>query len=253
MTVKKPCLSPEAAKHKTLSVKFTASPTQEVDDEYYRFEGYGAVFDNIDSYGDVILKGAFQESLKELTPALCYQHWMSDVIGVIDEAFEDDKGLYIKCRIPKSHRQGGDVAALIKCGGLKEMSIGYVELDVTRDKINGEEIQYLQKVKLYEISVVTHAANKEALITSFKSGDAEVVKSLKDVETILKSAFSSKMAKILISKTKEFSLKRDAEEEEKGEDRDDTQVKNEENEEENQVLQKLEEAIQRRRLLNYLN
>ena len=29
------------------------------------FEGYGAVFGNIDAYGDVIQKGAFKETLRD--------------------------------------------------------------------------------------------------------------------------------------------------------------------------------------------
>lgn len=243
-----------AVKHKTLQVKFTSAAKAE-DDEYYHFEGYGAVFGNIDSYGDVILKGAFVDSLKEMQPRLCYQHWMSDVIGVIDEAFEDDKGLYIKCRIPKMHMQGASVASLIKCGGLNEMSIGYSEVNVSTGTVDERRIQYLEKLKLYEISVVSHAANKEALITSFKSED---IKSIKDAETILReNGFSAKQAKTMISKIKEIS-KRDAKEEEVEEPEaveakkanPPTEERDAASLEEEKLLQKLKELTLNRQILN---
>ncbi len=248
MSVKRDC-NPEAVKHKTLQVKFTQAAKAE-DDEYYHFEGYGAVFGNIDSYGDIIMKGAFAESLETIKPKLCYQHWMSNVIGVIDEAKEDDRGLFIKCRIPKAHTVGSDVATLIKCGGLDEMSIGYSEIDVSAGKFEGKDVHFLEKLKLYEISVVSHAANKEAVITGFKS--MESAESIRDVEVSLREmGLSAKQAKTIISKVKEIS-ERDVTEEKKDVIEETPEGARDAVSEE-EVLQKLDEAIQNRKLLNYLN
>ena len=193
MTIKK---NPEKdlIEQKTLKVNFsTKAFDSESDGEYYLLEGYASVFGNIDSYGDIMVKGAFTESLAERLPAFCYQHWMSDVIGVIYEAKEDDKGLFIKAKIPKEHTQGKDVALLIKCGGITEMSIGYVELDSIEEKIDGVEVVRVTKVKLYEVSPVTRAANDQAVFTSFKSAN-----SVKELEEGLKSTgLSRKEAKII--------------------------------------------------------
>nr|WP_314095185.1 HK97 family phage prohead protease [uncultured Shinella sp.] len=45
-----------------LQVKFAPS---EIDSVTGEFKGYGAVFGNIDSHGDVIMPGAFAETLAE--------------------------------------------------------------------------------------------------------------------------------------------------------------------------------------------
>lgn len=225
---------------KTLQVKFTKSAFSEgkADDEYYYFEGYGAVFGNKDLGGDVIRFGAFTKTLQEMIPALCYQHWMSQVIGVIDEIKEDANGLFIKCRIPKKHSLGSDVAALIKCGGLKEMSIGY-QIIKSEDEGN---VRYLIEVKLYEISVVTKAMNPRARITGFKSLDQ--IGSIRDIENnLLDNGYSSKEAKTLISKIKEFSIPRDVKE--KQSERDATNDNNE-------VLTKLHESNLELKALNNL-
>jgi hypothetical protein len=67
-------------------------------------------------------------------------------------------------------------------------------------------INYLTELKLYEVSFVTLPMNPKAKITSFKSEDLSEIKSVRDVESILKDAgFSSTVAKTLISKIKEFS------------------------------------------------
>ncbi|MEX0297417.1 HK97 family phage prohead protease, partial [Pseudomonas putida] len=51
------------------------------------FEGYGSVFGVEDSYGDVVVRGAFAASLakwkeKARLPAMLWQHQMSEPIGV---------------------------------------------------------------------------------------------------------------------------------------------------------------------------
>ena len=65
------------------------------------FEGYGSVFGVEDSYGDVVIRGAFAVSLakwkeKSRLPAMLWQHNMSEPIGIYTEMREDDVGLYVK-------------------------------------------------------------------------------------------------------------------------------------------------------------
>ena len=67
------------------------------------FSGYGAVFGNVDTYGDVIAKGAFMDTIKEakasgLWPAMLSQHGGyglsaddNNPIGVYTEMREDEK------------------------------------------------------------------------------------------------------------------------------------------------------------------
>lgn len=191
---------------KTLEVKFIKSSITE-DDEYYTFSGYGAVFDNIDLGNDRIKQGAFATSLKEMMPKLCYQHDMAQPLGKFTEVKEDSYGLYVKGIMPKENTQCKNIAALIKCGAIDSMSIGYSTIKSAYD--SETDIRDLTELKLYEVSFVTLPMNPKAKLTAFKSANQnwiEEISSIRDVENILKEAgFSAREAKTLISKAKEFS------------------------------------------------
>jgi HK97 family phage prohead protease len=60
------------------------------------FEAYASTFGNMDHHDDVIMKGAFIESLKKRNPKLAYQHDVTKLVGVITAAEEDDKGLLVR-------------------------------------------------------------------------------------------------------------------------------------------------------------
>lgn len=191
---------------KTLEVKFIKSSITE-DDEYYNFSGYGAVFDNIDLGNDRIKQGAFATSLKEMMPKLCYQHDMAQPLGKFTEIREDAYGLFVKGIMPKENSQCKDIAALIKCGAIDSMSIGYSTIKSAYD--SETDIRDLVELKLYEVSFVTLPMNPKAKLTAFKSENQnfiEEIKSIRDLESVLKEAgFSVREAKTLISKAKEFS------------------------------------------------
>lgn len=130
-----------------------------------KISGYGAVFGNVDSYGDRILKGAFTESLKSTKPKMLWQHDMYNPIGVWDEIYEDEKGLYVEGRLATGSAQGADAYALAKMGALDGLSIGYMAK--AYDESN--EVRELQEIELFEISMVTMPANDLATITGIKS------------------------------------------------------------------------------------
>ena len=46
-------------------------------------EGYGSTFGNVDSYRDIVAKGAFQKSLRSTMPKMLYQHDPRKIAGVI--------------------------------------------------------------------------------------------------------------------------------------------------------------------------
>tara|TARA_R110000782_G_scaffold21088_1_gene56839 strand:+ start:262 stop:951 length:690 start_codon:yes stop_codon:yes gene_type:complete len=175
------------------------------DENYFYFEGYASTFGNVDHGNDVIVKGAFAESLKvESEVPLLWQHNMSKPIGISVELREDEKGLFIKGRISIRTTLGKDAAVLLEDKVIKEMSIGFFSKET--DMI--DNIRYIKEIQLYEVSVVTKAMNSQALIKSFES--------LKEVEQSLKElGLSNTEAKTLIAKVKEFSSQCDAEEKEK--------------------------------------
>jgi len=171
------------------------------------FEGYASVFDVEDSYGDVVVKGAFKNTLeawakrKDLPPVL-WQHKMSEPIGPFTEMKEDDHGLFVKGKLlidddPLAKR----ALAHMKAGSVKGMSIGYITVDAEYHK--QEDIYFLKEIDLWEVSIVTFPANTEAKITEVKNSILKgeipspsiVEKTLRDV-----MGFSQKQAKAFMAK-----------------------------------------------------
>lgn len=176
------------------------------DSEYFTFEGYASTFGNIDLGDDIIVRGAFSKTLKKNAelPVL-WQHQMSEPVGKSVTLYEDDKGLYIKAILPKSDTLvSGRIIPQMKVGSIREMSIGFMTCDSEMEK----GVRLLKEIELFEVSLVTKAMNPQALVSGFKS-----MESLKDIEQSLKEmGLSNTEAKTLISKVKEFSNQRDAEE-----------------------------------------
>jgi HK97 family phage prohead protease len=141
------------------------------------FEGYGAFFNNKDSYNDVIEKGAFKRTINNNMKRMkiLWQHDTREPIGKPTKMFEDDNGLYIEAKLCMTDT-GKKCYELMKEGIINELSIGY---DAINPKYDPEKnIRYLKEIKLYEISAVTFAANEKAQVTSVKSFD-DFIKDIK--------------------------------------------------------------------------
>lgn len=137
------------------------------------FEGYGSVFGVKDSYGDIVVAGAFAKSLKDWEskgrlPALLWQHQMDQPIGVFTEMYEDEQGLYVKGRLLiEDDLLAKRAHAHMKAGSLTGMSIGYVLKDYEYD--GGKGAFVLKEIQLWEVSLVTFPANDEARVAEVKS------------------------------------------------------------------------------------
>lgn len=151
-------------------------------------EGYGAVFGNLDTYGDVIEPGAFVDSLGSRMPKMLWQHNMGDPIGRWTEVREDARGLFMKGQIAVKSSRGRDAYELVKAGAVDGLSIGYL----TRDYAMDGDTRRLKRVDLYETSLVTMPANSAALVTGIKSAG------VRDVERALhEMGFSRSEAKAM--------------------------------------------------------
>ena len=142
-------------------------------EDAYRFTGYAAVFGNRDLGDDIIVKGAFEDSLaKHGMPLLLFNHKMDELpIGVIDEASEDRKGLLVVGELPKDDpvaRRVGIALKARKSGNraLKGMSIGYRTQESHKDKAGA---RVLTKLRLYEASFVNRPMNPLAGVETLKS------------------------------------------------------------------------------------
>jgi HK97 family phage prohead protease len=142
-------------------------------DKYFEFEGYASVFGIKDSYGDVVVKGAFSKSLEKIrqtdkkVPTL-WQHKTSEPIGIYKELKEDDRGLFVVGIMPKDDSfVSGRVMPQMRIGAVRKMSIGY-STD-TEEWIDEEKTNYLKEITLHEVSIVTFPALTAADITNVKS------------------------------------------------------------------------------------
>lgn len=116
-----------------------------------------------DAYGDVVVRGAFAESIAKRPTKFLYEHM--EPIGKQLEIRETDDGLWGRWSIVDT-RAGEDAYKLAKAGVLDSLSIGYFTLDADyRD----DGVRLLRKVDLFEVSAVAIPANKNAVITDVKS------------------------------------------------------------------------------------
>lgn len=155
-------------------------------------KGYAATFvREPDSYGDVIAKGAFTESLERWSALeqegksipLLYGHNMDDPfhnIGHIVFAKEDDYGLYIEAAFDAENETAQYARKLVQEGRLYQFSFAYSVLDSEQVELeDGSKANELRKLDLYEVSLVQIPANQTAVVTE--------VKAIEDVAESLKS------------------------------------------------------------------
>jgi HK97 family phage prohead protease len=180
-------------KHLELDAQFKAVG----DENSGEFEGYGSVFGVVDSYNDIVDKGAFLDSLaKHGLPKLLLQHssWM--VGGKYLEVREDEHGLYVKGQLNLEVQAAKEAYALLKQGAISGLSIGYRTLE---EEINRETgVTHLKRVRLYEVSLVTFPANESATISAVKSAPATA----REFENFLREVgkYSQQDAKLIVSK-----------------------------------------------------
>jgi len=138
------------------------------------FSGMGSVFGNVDSYGDVVTKGAFTKTLSERAGKIrcLWQHDSTKPIGVFTSLMETDEGLQVQGKLALDTQQGAEAWALLKMGAIDGMSIGFYTVKDTFDNTTG--IRYINEVMLLEVSIVTFPANEEATVTNVKSAFEEL-------------------------------------------------------------------------------
>lgn len=167
------------------------------------FTGYGSVFDVKDHYSDIVVKGAFADTLAKHEkagryPPMLWQHDMHEPIGLFTDMAEDDHGLKVEGRLlidsdPVARR----AYAHLDAGSVSGLSIGYIPADEHYDKESG--VNNLLAIDLWEVSIVTIPANDAARVGEVKSADG--IESIRDLERILRDAgYSRQEAKKVVSR-----------------------------------------------------
>ena len=159
-----------------LDVKFEIK-TEEIGEEKGLFSGYGSIFNNKDLGNDVVLAGAFAQSIGRKgakAVKLLYQHKQDEPIGVFDEIIEDSKGLKVKGRLAMGTQRGKEVYELMKMGAIDGLSIGYRVDDKGYEYDKRRRRRMLKSVDLMEISAVTFPMNPRARIQAVKGAERTV-------------------------------------------------------------------------------
>lgn len=163
------------------------------------FEGLGAVFNDIDNGGDLILPGAFRDSLNRMPGTMVKMLWQHDpreVIGVYTDVRETETGLYVKGRLLLNIQRAREVHELLKERAIEGLSIGYRTREAHRDPETG--VRLLKRVDLWECSVVTFPMQTGAGVTLVKQDGTMPTE--RDCETHLRDAgLSRNQAKAFVA------------------------------------------------------
>lgn len=157
------------ASHGMIEVK-----AEDADTEPGLISGYGSKFSLVDSYNEIVVKGAFKDSLrtikreKRVIPIL-WQHDSSMPIGGWEEIEEDDIGLKMSGRLDLDTPAGQAAWSAVKKGYVSGLSIGYFEVKADPWSWDNKDPRNLYKLDLRETSVVTFPALKEAQIDFVKA------------------------------------------------------------------------------------
>jgi len=129
--------------------------------------GYASYFNNKDSHGDIITKGAFTKTIQENKNRIkvLWQHDLREPIGKPIDMLEDEKGLFTTSKISQTET-GKKAMILARDGVLNEMSIGFYP--IKEDYDNEKNANMIREIKLMEYSLVTLASNPLAQLTDVK-------------------------------------------------------------------------------------
>lgn len=176
----------EDMKHQAVALELKKEP-----DHDGVFEGYASVFGVVDQGMDVVARGAFAKSLGRRKVKMLWQHDMAQPIGVWDDIYEDERGLFVRGRLLKEVEKGREAMALLRAGAIDSMSIGYRTME-SIPEADGR-VRKLTEVDLFEISLVTFPMLPDAKVTAVKS-----IKTIRDFERALRDAgFSQNEAKAI--------------------------------------------------------
>jgi HK97 family phage prohead protease len=135
------------------------------------FTGYAARFHAPDLGRDVILPGAFADSLASKGPRgirMLFQHDPAEPIGVWLELREDARGLFVRGRLIPEIVRAREVLALMRAGAVDGLSIGFRAVEGRTNPRTG--VRRLAKIDLWEISVVTFPMQPGARVEAAARG-----------------------------------------------------------------------------------
>lgn len=161
------------------------------------FTGYASVYGELDSHHDIVIKGAFNNSLEKRYRAksrknipMLRHHDPREVIGVypVADVKEDDYGLLVAGECNMDVQYGREAYSLMKQDAISGLSIGYNTVD--EDWSHDGAVRILKEVDLWEISPLVFPSGDSARVIGVKA--VEGILTIRDLETYLRDAGHSK-------------------------------------------------------------
>ncbi|MBI6948787.1 HK97 family phage prohead protease [Pseudomonas koreensis] len=139
-------------------------------DDAGNFEGYAAVFNNVDLGDDVILPGAFTKvkTTRSGKLKLALYHDLTRLVGLADFT-QDDHGLLVKGKVNQAVSYAKDAYELMRAGILDSMSIGFNTIKSDFEERAGRTIRVIKEAELWEASFVPFGMNPAAQVLTVKS------------------------------------------------------------------------------------
>jgi HK97 family phage prohead protease len=140
-----------------------------------------SVFGNVDSFGDVVIPGAFSKSLIEWEtrgdpiPFIWAHDWTDPFshIGVIRGAEETDAGLRVRAFISPEERdlnaKAAQVYRLLKNRRVTQFSFAFDIIDGAFAERDGREVYELRELKIHEIGPCLLGVNQETELIAAKA------------------------------------------------------------------------------------
>ena len=185
------------------------------------FEGYGSVFNVVDSYRDIVVSGAFKESIENhvkngTSPALLWQHDHGSPVGVWKSMDEDDHGLKMEGQLALGTQKGREAYELLKMGAVKGLSIGFNVPKGGEEFDEENNVNLLKQIDLWETSIVTFPANQDAQVTAVRSKlDEGIIPDVREFEKFLMqdAGFTRSHARIILNQGYKSLITQDADRE----------------------------------------
>jgi HK97 family phage prohead protease len=145
------------------------------------FEGYASLFGIADLGKDVVMPGAFTDSLRTRGAAnvrLLWQHDPSEPLGRWLSIEEDRRGLRVRGKLNLSVERARDIHALMREGAVDGLSIGFRVERARAERPTG--LRRLEKLDLWEISIVTFPMLPGARVETVKRAASHLASHIRD-------------------------------------------------------------------------
>ncbi|WP_262027639.1 HK97 family phage prohead protease [Microvirga sp. Mcv34] len=133
------------------------------------FEGYASLFGTADLGKDVVMPGAFADSLRKRGARdvrLLWQHDPGQPIGRWLVIEEDRRGLRVRGKLNLAVERAREIHALMREGAVDGLSIGFRVERARAERPTG--LRRLEKLDLWEISIVTFPMLPAARVETVK-------------------------------------------------------------------------------------